>query len=100
VSFSCFASPVSFSAETRVSGPSFMFCAPRVVSRGIEGVRSCFHVLRSRTCFCVASVSGPISMFCAPGLIFDGPEGDEFRFHVLRSQTFFASGSVFLFYTP
>jgi hypothetical protein len=51
VPFSCFARPDSFSAETRVPGPVFMFCASGVVSRGTEGVGSRFQVLRSRTRF-------------------------------------------------
>jgi hypothetical protein len=49
VPFSYFVLPDSFSAVQRVLGPIYMFCAPRVVSRGTEGVGSHFHVLRSRT---------------------------------------------------
>jgi hypothetical protein len=107
--FPCFARPDSVSAVPRASGPVFMYCAPRLVFGGTEGVRSYFHVLRSRTrfrrcrgrrvpfsCFAlpdsfsaVRSASGPVFMFCAPGLIFDGAECVESRFHVLRSRTHF-----------
>jgi hypothetical protein len=51
VPFSCFALLASFSAVPRVSGPVFKFCAPELIFGGTKGVRSCFHVLRSRTCF-------------------------------------------------
>jgi hypothetical protein len=51
VPFSCFTIPDSFSTETRVPGPVFLFCAPVVVSHGTEGVRSRFQVLYSRTHF-------------------------------------------------
>jgi hypothetical protein len=86
--FSCFARPDSFSAVLRVPSPVFMFCAPIVVCGGTEGIRSRFHVLRSRThfrryqrrqvpfsCFAlpdsfsaVPRASGPVFMFCAPDL--------------------------------
>jgi hypothetical protein len=49
--FSCFELPDSFSAVLRASGLVFMFCAPRLIFGGTEGVWSCFHVLRSQTCF-------------------------------------------------
>jgi hypothetical protein len=51
VPFSCFACPGSFSAVTRASVPVFMFCAPKIVFGGTEGVGSRFHVLLSRTHF-------------------------------------------------
>jgi hypothetical protein len=51
VPFSCFARPGSFSAETRVSGPIFMFSAPRDIFRGTEGIGSHFHALCTRTRF-------------------------------------------------
>jgi hypothetical protein len=38
VSFSCFTLSDSFFAVPRASGPVFMFCASRLVSRGTEGV--------------------------------------------------------------
>jgi hypothetical protein len=47
VPFSCFACPDSFSTETRVSAPVFIFCSPGVFSRGTEGVGFRFQVLRS-----------------------------------------------------
>jgi hypothetical protein len=49
IPFSCFTRPDSFSAVTSASGPVFKFCAPGVVSCGITGVGSRFHVLRSLT---------------------------------------------------
>jgi hypothetical protein len=51
VLFSCFALPVSFSTVMGVSGPVFMFCAPKLIFGGTDGVASSFHVLRSRICF-------------------------------------------------
>jgi hypothetical protein len=92
-----------------VPGTVFMFCAPGVVSRGTEGVGSCFHVLRSLThfrryrghrvpfsCFAlpntisaVPRASGPVFMFCAPGHVFGGTTGVRSRFRVLRSWTRF-----------
>jgi hypothetical protein len=47
VPFSCFASPYSFSAVSRASGPVFMFCVPVLIFGGSEGVESRFQVLRS-----------------------------------------------------
>jgi hypothetical protein len=43
--FSCFAHPDSFPALPRASGPVFIFCAPRLVFGGTEGVGTRFHVL-------------------------------------------------------
>jgi hypothetical protein len=40
-----------FSAIPWVRGPVFMFCAPRSIFGGTEGVRTRFHVLRSRNHF-------------------------------------------------
>jgi hypothetical protein len=51
VPFSCFARPLSFSAVPRVLGLVFMFCTPELIFGSTEGVRSRFHVLRSRTHF-------------------------------------------------
>jgi hypothetical protein len=70
LSFSCFAFLDSFSAVLRVPDPVFMFCAPGHVFGGTEGVRSQFHVLRSR-------------------LIFGGTEVVGSRFHVLHVRTRF-----------
>jgi hypothetical protein len=109
VLFSCFSHPDTSSAVSRGSCPIFLFYAPRVISRGIEGVGSLFHVLRTLTrfrryrvrrvpfsCFvrsdtfsAVSRASGPVFIFCAPGHVFGGNEGVEFRFHVLRSRTRF-----------
>jgi hypothetical protein len=86
-----------------------MFCAPRLVFGGTEGVGSRFQVLRSRTPFrryrgrrdpfsffalpasfsAVPRASGPVFKFCAPGLIFGGTEGGGSRVHVLRAHTCF-----------
>jgi hypothetical protein len=108
-SFSCFALSDSFSAVPRAFDPVFMFCAPGLVVDGTEGVRSRFHVLRSRThflryrgrqipfsCFtlsdslsAVPSASGLVFMFCAPELVFGDTEGVGTRFHVLRAGTGF-----------
>jgi hypothetical protein len=51
VPFLCFALPESFPAVPRSLASFFMFCAPGFVFGGIEGVRSLFLVLRSRTHF-------------------------------------------------
>jgi hypothetical protein len=95
VPFSCFALSESFSAVPRASEPFFRSCAPGLVFSGTKGVRSLFHVLRSRnyfrrcrvcwvpfSCFALPDLfsvepraSYPIFMFCAPGLIFGGTEG-------------------------
>jgi hypothetical protein len=86
-----------------------MFCAPKLVFGGAEGVGSRFHVLRSRTrfrryrgrrvpflCFArpnaflaVPTASCPVFVFCAPGHVFGGAEGVGSSFHVLRSRTRF-----------
>jgi hypothetical protein len=107
--FSSFAHPNSFATLSTASGPVFMYYAPRHVFGGAEGVRSCFHVLCSRThfrrfrgrrvpfsCFArpylfstILRASCPVFMFCAPGLVFGGPEGVCSRFHVLSSLTHF-----------
>jgi hypothetical protein len=72
-----------------------MFCAPGLVFGGSEGVRSRFHVFRSRACFrrcggrrvlfscfalpdsflAVPKALCPVSIFCAPGLVLGGTEG-------------------------
>jgi hypothetical protein len=123
VRFSCFALQDPFSAVSTASGPVFMlctpgpifggtvimFCAPGLIFRGTEGVRSSFHVLRSRTCFrryrrrqvpfsAKRRASGPVFMFCASGLTFCGIEGIRSRFHVLLSRTHFVVGTVFMFW--
>jgi hypothetical protein len=109
VPFSCFALPDSFLAAPRASCPVFMFCAPRLVFDGTEGVESRFHVLRARIRFrryrgcrvlfsrfalpgsfsAVPRASGPVFLFCAPGLVFGGTEGVGSRFQVLHTRTHF-----------
>jgi hypothetical protein len=86
IPFSCFPHPDMFLAVPMASGPFFMFCASELVFNGIEGVGSCFHVLRSRnrfrrcrvrrvpfSCFAlsdtfsaVTRASGPVFLFRAP----------------------------------
>jgi hypothetical protein len=88
-----------------------MFCATGHVFGAIEGVMSCFRVLRARivfgstrasdpdftfSCFDLTDsfsverrVSGSVFIFCAPGLVFGGTEGVKSRFHVLRPRTRF-----------
>jgi hypothetical protein len=98
--FSCFALPSTFSEARRTSGPVFMFCAPRLVFGGSEGVGSRFLFLRSRTHFrrnqgrrlpfscsalpdsfwAVPRASGPIFMFRTPELVFGGAIGLRPRF--------------------
>jgi hypothetical protein len=105
VPFSCFALRDSFSAVQWASGPVFMFCSPRIVFGGTEGVGSRFHVLQAQTRFRryrgrrvpfsffappdsfsgVPSASGPVFMFCALGLVFGGTEGAASSFHVMRN---------------
>jgi hypothetical protein len=119
VPFSCFAILDSFSTVPKASCPVFIFCAPRLVFCGTEGVGSCFQVLPSRTrfrryrgrrvpftCFALPDsflearrTSGPVFMFCAPGLVFGGSEGVGSHFHVLHSRTRFwrYRGRRFLF---
>jgi hypothetical protein len=86
-----------------------MFCAPKVISGGTEGVDSRFHVLRARThfrryrrclvpstCFllpdmflAVRRLLGPVFMFCALGQFFGENKGVGCHFHVLRSRSRF-----------
>jgi hypothetical protein len=109
VPFSCFALPDSFSTVRMALALLFLFYDLIPIFDGTDGVRSRFHVLRSRTrfrryrwhqvpfsCFAlrdsfstVPGASCPVFMFCAPGLIFGGTECVVSRFHVLRSRTHF-----------
>jgi hypothetical protein len=109
VLFSCFALPDSFSVLPRASDLVFMFYAPGLGFEGTEGVRFCFHVLRSRTSFrryrrrlvpfscfalpdsfsAVPRASCPVFMFFASGPVLDGSKGVGSRSHVLRSRTRF-----------
>jgi hypothetical protein len=83
VPFSCFVRPDSFSAEPRPSGPVFMFCAPRLIFDGTEGVGSHFNVLRARTVF--GGTEDVQSRFH----VFGRTEGVMSLFHVVRSRTHF-----------
>jgi hypothetical protein len=109
LSFSCFALPDAFSMGRGASSPVFMFCAPGHVFGCIEGVRSRFLVLCSRTHFrryrgrrvlfsclplldtfsAVQRAWGPVFMFCALGVVFGDTECVGSRFHVLRACTRF-----------
>jgi hypothetical protein len=108
VPFSCFVRTESFLAVPRATGYVFTFCATGLVFGGTDGVRSCFHVLHSRTSFlsrrvrripnsCFAPdsfsvktmVSGPVFMFCAARVVSRGNEGVGSRFQVLRARTHF-----------
>jgi hypothetical protein len=93
----------------RASGPVFIFCAFGLVFGGIEGVRSRFHVFRTRTCFrryqgrqvpfscfalpesfsAVRWASDSVFTFYVPELVFGGTRGIRAHFHVLRTQTRF-----------
>jgi hypothetical protein len=67
-----------------------MFCAPRLIFDGTEGVGSRFHVLRDRTRF--RRYRGrrlPFSCFALPELVFGGIRGVSSRFHGLRARTYF-----------
>jgi hypothetical protein len=86
-----------------------MFCSSVLIFDCTEGVRSRFHVLRSRTrfrlcrvlpvpfsCFAlpdsfsaVLRASGLVLMFCAPRLVFGCIEGVGSRFNVLHIRTRF-----------
>jgi hypothetical protein len=120
VPFSCFARPLSFSAVPRVLGLVFMFCTPELIFGSTEGVRSRFHVLRSRTLFrryrgrqvpfscfklpdsfsAVPRALGPVFMFSEPELIFGGIEGIGSDFIFCSPGLFFgdAEGVVFRFH--
>jgi hypothetical protein len=95
VSFSCFALPDMFLAVPRAFDLIFLFCSPRLVFGGTEGIGSSFQVLHAQTDFrwyrgrrvpfsCFARpnsfsteirVPGAVFMFCAPGVISRGTEG-------------------------
>jgi hypothetical protein len=109
VPFSCFARPDSFSAVPSASGPVFLFCVPGLIFGGTEGIRSRFHVMRSRTSFrryrgrrvpflrfalpnsfsTVPRASGPVFRFCAPGLVFGGTGGVRSCFLAFSARTHF-----------
>jgi hypothetical protein len=104
-----FYAPELVSAVPWASVPIFMFCVPKLIFNGTEGVRFRFNILRFQTrflryrvcqvqfsCFAfsdsfsvVPSASRLVFMFCTPGLIFGGSEGIRSRFNVFRSRTCF-----------
>jgi hypothetical protein len=82
------------------SVPVFMFCAPKLVFGGTEGVGSRFRRNRGRrllfSCFALPDLvstawraSVLILMFCSPELFFGGTEGVRSHFHILRARTRF-----------
>jgi hypothetical protein len=98
VPFSGFALQDTFSAVRRASSLVFMFCDPRLVCGGSEGVGSRSHLLRSRTSFlryrgrrvlfsCFALPDSFSVVFRATVPIFDGTEVVGSYFHVLRFRT-------------
>jgi hypothetical protein len=109
VPFSCFALFRHVFGGNEGEYLVFMFCAPKLVFDGTGGVRSRFHVLRSRTryrrrggrrvpfsCFAlpesfsaVPRVSGSVSMLCSHGHLFGSTMGVGCCFHVLRPHTHF-----------
>jgi hypothetical protein len=102
VPFSYFARPNSFLAVSRASGPIFMFCAPRLIFGGTEGVRSHFHVLCSRTHFRWCRVRRvPFSCFSRPDSSSTVPRASgPFSCFVLSdsiSAVSSVSGPVFIF---
>jgi hypothetical protein len=89
VQFSCFPLPDPFSAVPTASGPIFMFCAPRLIFVGAEGVVSRFHVLRSRTRFRRYRRVASRFMFWARGHVFGSTDGVGSCFNVFHSETHF-----------
>jgi hypothetical protein len=101
--------PYLFSAVPGASDPVVLFCGPRLIFGGTEGVGFRFHVLRAVTnfrryrgrkvpfsCFAlpdsfsvVPRASHPVFMFSARGYVFDGTEVVGSSFHVLRSRAIF-----------
>jgi hypothetical protein len=88
----------TISTVPRASGPFFMFCAPRLLFGGIEGVGSRFHVLRVRTHFHVKRSRTHFWRYRGRRVTFSsfarqksfgGTEGVRSGFHVLRSRTRF-----------
>jgi hypothetical protein len=85
--FSCFALSGLLSAVPRAQCLIFMFCGPRLIFYGIEGVRSNFTLPDSFSM--VSRAPSPVFMFCTLKLVFGGTEGVVPNFHVLRSETHF-----------
>jgi hypothetical protein len=62
-----------------------MFCAPKLIFGGTEGVATRFTLPDSFPE--VSTTSGPVFMFYAPGLVFGGNEGIDSCFHFLSSRS-------------
>jgi hypothetical protein len=104
VPFLCFARPHLFSLMPMVSGRVFMFCAPELIFGGTEGVASCFHVIRSRTCFWRYLVRRlPFSCVAHPNKFLALPRASAPVF-MCRPNSFLAvpraSAPVFMFCAP
>jgi hypothetical protein len=104
--FLWFLHPDMFLAVRRASRLVFMFCAPRHVSRGTEGIRSRFHILISRTRFQRYRGSRvPFSCFARQDSFFSGTEGIRSRFLFFALQGTFSaeprvSAPIFMFCVP
>jgi hypothetical protein len=104
IQFSCFMLPDPFLTVPTTPCPVFMFCAPRLIFDGTEGVGSGFLILHPRTrflryrwrqvqlsCF---TLSDPLSVvlrasilvfiFCALGRVFNGTKDVGSSFHILH----------------
>jgi hypothetical protein len=86
--FFIFCAPRLIFDGTEGVGSRLMLCVIVLVFCGSEGVRSHFHVLRSRTRF-RRRASGPVFMICAPEHVFDCTEGVGDHFNVFRFRTHF-----------
>jgi hypothetical protein len=125
VPFSSLALPDPFLAIPRASGPVVMFYAPGLVLGGTVGVRSSFHVLRSRTRLgkcrgrrvpftffalldsfsAITGAFGPIFIFFAPGIVLGGTKGVGVPFSCFAIPDSFravprVSSTVFKFCAP
>jgi hypothetical protein len=87
VPFSCFPLPNIFSTVPSASGPVVMFCMPRIIFGGIEGVVSRFPVFVLPDSFsAVPRASLPVFMFFALGHVFGSNEGVGFHFRRYRGR--------------
>jgi hypothetical protein len=72
------------------SGPVFIFCASELVFGGTEGVRSCFHVLRSHTHFVpYRGRRVPFTCFAFPDCFSAVPRASNSFFILFRFRTRF-----------
>jgi hypothetical protein len=88
--FSCFPLPDMFLSVQRASGPVFIFCAPRHVFCGTEGVGSRYNVLCVRTHFRrYQGHQAPFSCFALPDSFSVEPRASAPIFIFFRSWTRF-----------